>query len=396
MQYVYNRLRQRPEPKKLTHEQITRKYLPVIVDRVLRPALHSIWLAGILASAAAFIAYDIFYVGPPFLPPGGPIVVTPTVARLPYTHHQKHVYIAVKQTDDQIGGISILDERAVELKDQFIALGSRFDRAEPNCVAIAPSRRKLFVTDEAAGRVYMIDETWSVQALAVGWNPQCVAISPDERKAYVSNKQPAPYGTISVIDIEKGVVSHTIENANCPDHLAVSRDGRRLYVATECGGDHDPLLVIDTASDKIVATIPDIVIGRAPAVSADGKRIFVARVARSQPSEKKFLLSVFSTVDYRRVDETSFDDSIAAIAFFPGSDGGDLFVAVGSSVRILNPNKVAEQKNEIQTCAQADRTNGQCWPVGLAISERGALYILSRNGKVRFSGLAGLLNPGKP
>src|SRR5579859_2838493 len=88
MQYVYNRFRRRPEPKKLTHEQMMKKYLPTLVDRILRPALHSIWLAATLAAAATLIAYDTFHVGPPFLPPGGPIIVTPTVARLPYTRHQ--------------------------------------------------------------------------------------------------------------------------------------------------------------------------------------------------------------------------------------------------------------------------------------------------------------------
>src|SRR6267378_4792896 len=44
-QYVINRLRQQPEPKKLTREQVMQKYLPFVVDRIFHPLLHSVWSA---------------------------------------------------------------------------------------------------------------------------------------------------------------------------------------------------------------------------------------------------------------------------------------------------------------------------------------------------------------
>lgn len=381
--YGWNRLRGKPQPKKVTRDQMLEKYLPAVVDWTLH-GLESGWLAVFLVLAVAGCLYGAFYVGPAFVPPGGPIVVTPTVVRLPYTSNQKHVYY-VKQ-----GGLAIANEQAVELKEEFVALGSRFDPANVNCVAIAPSKRKVFVTDPTAGKLYILDETWRPQAVAVGWQPRCIAISSDERKAYVTNEQRAPYGTISVLDIDSGVIVRTIQRVNCAEGLAISRDGRRLYVATECGGGHDPLLVIDTATDEIVATIPDIYIGRAPAVSPDGKRIYVAR-STGPASARRYLLSVFSAVDYKQLDETSFQDGISAITV--SSDGQHLFVAINHSVKILNAQNVNEQQNEIQTCGAGEQ---ECSPIGVAFSDRGALYILKENGSMQFSGLTGLLVPGKP
>jgi len=373
IQYVYNRVRQQPEPRRLTREQMMHKYLPSLVDKIFLPALRSIWLMILTTAMTGLLAYEIFYVGPTTLPPGGPIIVTPTVADVPYTSHQKHVYLAIRQTEKHAGGIAVLDERAVQLKEQFIALGSIADKSEPSCIAVAPSKRKLFVTDPASARLWVIDETWNVRAVAVGWQPQCVAVSPDERKAYVTNKQPAPYGTISVIDADREVLSHTIENVNCPSGLAVSRDGRRLYVVTECGGGHDPLLVIDTATDEIIASIPDVEIGRALAVSPDGKRLFVARVNVSRPDMKPVLLSVFSTVNHDLLDETSFDTSIAAIATSSDPEGKFLFVATGPTVKIVSAYHVQKQINEIHTCG--NQKDDDCVPIGLAPSDRGAIYM---------------------
>jgi DNA-binding beta-propeller fold protein YncE len=215
-----------------------------------------------------------------------------------------------------------------------------------------------------------------------------VAVSPDERKAYVTNEQPAPYGTISVIDIDTEVVSHTISGVNCPKDLALSRDGKRIYVTTECGGGHDPLLVIETDTDKVIATIPDVEIGRAPAVSPDGKRLFVARLSQDRLATKKFLLTVFSTVDEKILNETSFDEEIDAIAVSP--DGRYLFVGTGPSVRVLSAQNVQLQKSEIQTCGISAT---DCRPGAIAVSDNGGLYILRRNGGLQFSGLQGLSNP---
>ncbi len=392
IQYVVNRLRQRPQPKKLTREQMMQKYLPFAVDKVFRPLLHSIAAVITLVVFAGVLGYLAFYVGPAFLPPGGRIIVTPTAPAVPYTRHQKYVYVAVKGTKDQAGGIAVFDERALEVKGRFITLGSRFNDAAPTCIAVAPSKRKLFVTDNAAGLLYVVDEMWDLHTVAVGLSPVCVAVSPDERKAYVTNEQPAPYGTISVIDIDKEVVSHTISGVNCPKDLALSRDGKRIYVTTECGGGHDPLLVVETDTDRVIATIPDVEIGRAPAVSPDGKRLFVARLSQDRSAPKRFLLTVFSTVDHKILNETSFDEEIEAIAVSP--DGKYLFVGTGPSVRILSTENVQIQKSEIQTCAVAVRqTATDCWPGAIAMSDNGALYVLRRNGELQFSGLQGLSNP---
>jgi hypothetical protein len=391
VQYVVNRLRQLPEPKKLTREQMMQQYLPLLVDRGFHPLLHSVVFALTLLICAGVLGYFAFYVEPAFVPPGGRIIVTPTAPSVPYTRHQKYVYVTVVGTPDQAGGIAVYDERALEVKERFITLSSRYYNAEPSCVAVAPAKRKLLVTDRAVGRLYVIDETWDLHPVAVGLAPVCVAVSPDERKAYVSNEQPAPYGTISVVDIDKEIVSHTISGVNCPKELAVSRDGKRIYVATECGGGHDPLLVVETDTDKIIATIPDVEIGRAPVVSPDGKRLFVARLNQDRTAVKRFLLSVFSTVDHKVLKETSFAEAIGAIAV--SADGKHLFVAVGPSVMILKADDLQAQEGEIQTCAMQGKQTSDCWPTAIALSDKGGLYILSQNGRLQFSGLSGPINP---
>jgi DNA-binding beta-propeller fold protein YncE len=381
--YAWNRLRGQAQPKKITRDQMLERYLPAVTDQVLH-ALESQLLTLILVLVGVGCLYGEVHFGPTFLPPGGPIVVTPTVPGLPYTSNQKHVYYVAE------GGLKIANEQAVELKEEFVALGSKVDRANLNCVAVAPSKKKVFVTDPTSGKVYILDETWKPQAVAVGLQPRCIAVSPDERKAYITNEQRAPYGTISVLEVDSGEIVHTIEHVNCPEGLAISRDGRRLYVATECGGGHDPMLVIDTATDAVVATIPDVYIGRAPAVSPDGKRVYVARV--NPLDNKKFLLSVFSTISYEKLYETPFESGIVAIVV--SSDGQYLFVATGHAVQILDAEKLVMQ-NEIQTCAPQDSFT-LCDPDGVAVSDRGAIFILKKSGKIQFSGLAGLLAAGKP
>jgi DNA-binding beta-propeller fold protein YncE len=376
--YGWNRLRGKRQPGEGTRDKILKKYLPAVMDVALR-ALESCWLIFVLVIAVGGSLYGAFHFGPAFVPPGGLIVVTPTVPGLPYTSNQKHVYYVAP------GGLKIANEQAVELREEFIALGSRFDSASPNCVAVAPSKRKIFVTDPTSGKLYVLDETWKPQAVAVGWQPRCIAVSPDERKAYITNEQRAPYGTIGVLDIDSSAIIHTIERVNCPMGLAISRDGRRLYVATECGGGHDPILVVDTASDAIVATIPDVYIGRTPAVSPDGKRVYVARVNRNPANGARFLLSVFSAISYEKMNEAPFADGIEAIAV--SSDGEHLFVATGHSVQILDSQKLSQQQ-EIEMGCRIPYSTTWCDPVGVAVSDHDALYILKRNGEIQFAGPA--------
>lgn len=385
LQYVYYRFRRREQPAKITQEQIVGWYLPLLVDKGLRPALHSPALFALLLSLVAILAYALMLVPPPFLPPGATMVVTPTSRFAPETRHHKHVFIAARTQ----GALLVLNEDAVELKSDTIMLGSRLDKSEPNCVAVAPSSGKVFVTDAALARVYIIDKTWQPRAVAVGPQPRCVAVSSDERKAYVSSEQPAPYGTISVLDVDRGTVVRTIKNVNCPEGLAVSRDGRRLYVATQCGGDHDPLLVIDTATDKVIATIADVAVGLAPAVSPDGKRIYVSR-HNPRPGERdRNLLSVYSTSDHRLLFEKGFDYPVVGMSF--SGDGVYLLAATGPVVRIFKADTL-EETNQFHTCA--NDASLACWPIAIAVSDRGALYAMTRSGNIRFTGLAGLLRPG--
>jgi DNA-binding beta-propeller fold protein YncE len=380
--WTANLLRGKPTPAKLTREQLVSKLYPIFVLRVLRPASESILTMFVLFAAALWAAVQVVTALPPPLPPSGPIVVTPSRPGLPKTKQFKHVYIA----DSAHGSILIYNEQAVQLPGETILLGDRLSHAKPTCIALAPRYQKILVTDADAGKLYVIDAERKVVAIAVGHQPHCVVVSSDERKAYVSNEQPAPYGTVTVIDIDKNMVLRTINSLNCPEGLAVSRDGRRLYVATQCGAGQDPLLVIDTATDKLITTIPNVAVGIAPTVSPDGKRIYVARSDPTKQGHGRQMLTLFSSIDYAQLLNKEFEESIQGMAFSP--DGKYILVATPTHIEVLNAESL-ERTNQISTPP----------PFGLAVSESGALYVLSKNANgelsLFFSGLTGLLDPIK-
>ena len=116
-------------------------------------------------------------------------------------------------------------------------------------------------------------------SIQTGSTPQAIAITPNERKLYVANQQPAPEGTISVIDLDNGQTK-LISGVNCPQALAITPDGTFLYVITQCGAGEDPVFVIDTRTDtKIVnKTIPGLAVGSTAAITSSGDKLFVGRV----------------------------------------------------------------------------------------------------------------------
>src|SRR5215471_7006028 len=145
----------------------------------------------------------------------------------------------------------------------------------PFGVAVSPDGSKVYVTNSstansAPNTVQVIDTaTNTVSAtITVGLTPVCnppvpctmaVAVSPDGSKVYVTNEFA---NTVSVIDAATNMVSATIPVPSfLPSHpfgVAVSPDGNMVYVANN---GTDTVSVIDTATNTISATIH---VGRGP------------------------------------------------------------------------------------------------------------------------------------
>ena len=183
------------------------------------------------------------------------------------------IYVA----DERKGGVIVFDANVNQSKPDFI----NFNFGRPGRMVVAPRRERIYVIDKAKACVGVIDlKTHKfICQYKTGDTPQAIAITPNERKLYIANEQPAPQGTISVIDLDNGQTK-IISDVNCPEALAISPDGTFLYVITQCGAGEDPVFVIDTRTDiKIVdKTIPGLAVGSSAAIAPSGDKLYVGRV----------------------------------------------------------------------------------------------------------------------
>jgi YVTN family beta-propeller protein len=149
----------------------------------------------------------------------------------------------------------------------------------PEQMVMAVRRGRLYVTEPVSQTVVVVDTATLkiVQRMPAGTSPQSLALTPDETKLYVSNQQPAPHGTISVLDPGgSGAIGKPIGGVNCPEGLAMAPDGQRLYVETQCGSGDDPLFVINTRTDLVERTFKGFAVGGvALGMAPNGEKLYV-------------------------------------------------------------------------------------------------------------------------
>ena len=108
--------------------------------------------------------------------------------------------------------------------------------------------------------------------------PAGLAYTPDGSCLIVAN---VLQNTLSLIDVAKQKVRHTIPVGSRPNHMALSFDGQRLFVACANSGD---VYVIDTVAGRVEERLdlrpyPEARPGTTPngvALSGDGRRLYVA------------------------------------------------------------------------------------------------------------------------
>jgi len=228
----------------------------------------------------------------------------------------KHLFVAVswwrdgKHARSGREGIAMLDAAALTTVRQYVA------GTDPECVAVSPDGRKMYLSNEDAGTASVIDVSSgrTLAALVVGTEPEGVTASPDGKWVYVTAEtsnvisvidaaknettanilvDPRPRasiftrdgshawataeigGTVMLIDARKHRVIRRIRLARTdrPVGLALSPDERTLYVATGRG---NGVAVIDTKTAKHVATIATGERVWGIAITRDGRKVYAA------------------------------------------------------------------------------------------------------------------------
>jgi len=153
--------------------------------------------------------------------------------------------------------------------DDFTAESSGTDTVIDPRTGVA-STGTVSVVDLAKGVV--------IKEVEVGLHPSGMALAPDGKTLYVAN---ANSDSVSAIDVEKAEVTATISTkpmadlpvGSAPNALTVSTDGKKLYVAN---GGNNAIAVIDIATEKLEGLIPT---GYYPsAVALSGQGLLVANL----------------------------------------------------------------------------------------------------------------------
>jgi YVTN family beta-propeller protein len=131
-----------------------------------------------------------------------------------------------------------------------------------------------YITNAGADTVSVIDIDRNVvtTTIQVGLSPQGVAVNTTGSRVYVAN---AGSNTVSVIDGATQSVIATIPVGIEPSGVAVNAAGTRVYVANDISNN---LMVIDTASNAVTATVPVGATPLAVVVNPAGTRAYVANV----------------------------------------------------------------------------------------------------------------------
>lgn len=135
---------------------------------------------------------------------------------------------------------------------------------------VAHETGRLFVTCEPQNAllVFRLEDGAAVHAVDVGQDlPHIVTVSPDGATAVTAN---IGTGTLTAVDVEKGVPLRNVRVLERPEGMAFSPDGRLLYVVNR---ESDAIAVVETGRFEMTGRIET---GRGPvrvAMTPDGSRI---------------------------------------------------------------------------------------------------------------------------
>ena len=175
-------------------------------------------------------------------------------------------------TSERAGTIQVIDT-ATDRVTRTVRLGNR-----PRGLAISPDGKRLYVAVSwwrdgkrpRTGRetIAVLDASTlaTIAQFPAGTDPECVAVSPDGRRLYLSNEDA---GTASVLDAKSGAVLATMVVGTEPEGVTASPDGKWVYVTAETS---NVISVIDAGKNETAANILVDARPRASIFTRDGSR----------------------------------------------------------------------------------------------------------------------------
>ncbi len=257
-----------------------------------------------------------------------------TVARIPTGHGPHEVAISPDGRRAVVGdyGDQPVVGQTLTLIDlpskRVTATVSTIPYRRPHGVAWLPDGRRVVATAERDSAVIVVDvEAGRVErAIRTGAaGSHMLALSADGRRVYTAN---IPSGTVTAMDVERGVATGTGRAGRFSEGLALSPDGGEVWVGNR---DDHTVSVIDTRTLATVATLPAAQLPYRVAFTPDGARAVVANPASGQ-------LRVFDRASRRETAAISvvYPDGAAGeplgLAVTP--DGRWLFATDGGGPRV--------------------------------------------------------------
>src|SRR6478672_13925588 len=165
----------------------------------------------------------------------------------------------------------------------------------------APRKNVLYVTNERAGTLTMIDvdRQEAFGTITLGKRPRGIVADKEKTRVYVAlsgspiagpgvdeSTLPPPDKSadgIGVFDVAQNKVVRVIKGGSDPENFDISKDGKQIYISNE---DDEAVSVVDVASGTVVKSAK---VGAQPEgvkVTPDGKTVWVT-------SEETGTISVF-------------------------------------------------------------------------------------------------------
>jgi YVTN family beta-propeller protein len=172
--------------------------------------------------------------------------------------------------------------------------------------------------DRSADGIAVVDlvQRKFLRKLPSGVDPEEFAVSRDGRQLYISNED---VGTVSVVNVDTGMVEHIIRVKKEPEGVALSPDGKFIYVTCETGGE---VFVIDTGTNKTVAEIQVGGRPRSVAFSPDGALAFI-------PSETAGTITTVDTKTRKVLRAIKLPEGSRPMGTAMAADGTCLWVSTG-------------------------------------------------------------------
>jgi YVTN family beta-propeller protein len=128
--------------------------------------------------------------------------------------------------DPAADGVAVIDTRSLARTALFTGV------SDPERVAVSRDGRRLYVSEEDAARLAIVDAVHGrvLATVPVGREPEGVRVSPNGRWVLVTSEED---NMVTVVDAKSNAIAGTAKVGRRPRDLAVTADSRSAYVSGE-------------------------------------------------------------------------------------------------------------------------------------------------------------------